>query len=38
MGYNLGSEDPDEVEYYKKIKIEILKDSSFRYLGIQRSD
>ena len=35
MGYGLGSEDPEELAYYEKIKKEIEKNKNF---GIKRSD
>ena len=35
IGYRLGSEDPEELAYYEKIKKEIAKDKSN---GIQRTD
>ena len=38
MGYGLGSEDPEEVAYYKQIKEEIKKDREKRNLGISRTD
>ena len=38
MGYGLGSEDPEEVAYYKQIKEEMKKDRENRNLGIARSD
>tara|TARA_B100000700_G_C14795408_1_gene737977 strand:+ start:163 stop:327 length:165 start_codon:yes stop_codon:yes gene_type:complete len=38
MGYALGSEDPEEVEYYKKIKEEIKKDREEKYMGISIKD
>ncbi len=38
MGYSLGSEDPEEIAYYKQIKEEIKKDREHRNLGIVRSD
>ena len=38
MGYGLGSEDPEEVAYYKQIKEEIKEDRDNRNLGISRSD
>ncbi len=38
MGYDLGSEDPEEVAYYKQIKKEIKQDLEKRNLGISRTD
>ena len=38
MGYGIGSEDPEEVAYYKQIKEEIKKDRANGNLGISRSD
>ncbi len=38
MGYGLGSEEPEEVAYYKQIKEEIKKDRENGNLGISRSD
>ncbi len=38
MGYGLGSEDPEEVAYYKKIKEEMKADREKRNLGISRKD
>ena len=38
MGYGLGSEDPEELALYRKIKKEIKKDSQNRNMGIQRID
>ena len=38
MGYGLGSEDPEEVAYYKQIKEEMKKDRKNGNLGITRSD
>ena len=38
MGYGLGSEDPDELALYKKIKEEIQKENNYRNMGIQRTD
>ncbi len=36
MRYALGSEDPEEVAYYKQIKKEMKKDLENRNLGISR--
>ena len=38
MEYGLGSEDPEEVAYYKQIKEEMMKDRENGNLGIARSD
>ncbi len=38
MGYSLGSEDPEEVVYYKQIKEEMKKDRENENLGIARLD
>ena len=38
MGYGLGSEDPEEVAYYKQIKEEMEEDRENWNLGISRSD
>ena len=38
MGYGLGSEDPEEVAYYKQLKEEMKKDRENGNLGITRSD
>ena len=38
MGYGLGSEDPEELALYKKIKEEIQKENNYRNMGIQRTD
>ena len=38
MGYGLGSEDPEEVVYFQKIKKEMKQDREKRNLGISRSD
>ena len=38
MGYGLGSEDPEEVAYYLKVKEEIKKDKKNRNLGISKAD
>ena len=38
MGYGLGSEDPEEVAYYKQIKEKMKKDRENGNLGIARSD
>ena len=38
MGYGLGSEDPEELALFKKIKEEIQKENNDRNMGIQRTD
>ena len=38
MGYGLGSEDPEEVAYYKQIKEEMKQDRKKRNMGISRRD
>ena len=38
MGYGLGSEDPEEVAYYKQLKEEMKKDRENGNLGISRLD
>ena len=38
MGYRLGSDDPEEIAYYKKVKEEVSKDKKNRNLGIYRED
>ena len=38
MGYGLGSEDPEEVAYYKQIKEEMKRDRENGNLGISRLD
>ena len=38
MGYGLGSEDPEEIAYFQKIKEEMKQDREKRTLGISRSD
>ena len=38
MGYGLGSEDPEEVAYYKQIKEKMKKDRENGNLGVSRSD
>ena len=38
MGYGLGSEDPEELAYYDRIKEEIEKDRENRNIGTQRTD
>ncbi len=38
MGYALGSEDPEEIAYFKQIKEEMKQDREKGNLGISRSD
>tara|TARA_Y100001968_G_scaffold202299_1_gene185776 strand:+ start:728 stop:892 length:165 start_codon:yes stop_codon:yes gene_type:complete len=38
MGYGLGSEDPEELALYERIKKEIEKESNNRNMGILRTD
>ena len=38
MGLGLGSEDPEEFEYYNKIREEMKKDVKNGYKGIKRTD
>ena len=38
MGYGLGSDDPEEVDFYNKIKEEMKEDKKNRYMGITRED
>ena len=38
MGYGLGSEDPEEVAYYKQVKEKMKQDREKRNLGISRTD
>ena len=38
MGYGIGSEDPDEIVYYNKVKDEMEKDISNWKMGIKRTD
>ena len=38
MGYGLGSNNPEEIAYYNKIKVEINKDKKNRNMGIERED
>ncbi len=38
MGYGLGSNDPEEITYYNKVKEEINKDNKNRNMGIPRED
>jgi len=38
MEYQLGSDDPDEIAYYIKIKTEMGKDKNGKHMGIPRAD
>ena len=38
MGYSLGSEDPEEVAYYKQIKEGMKRNREKRNLGVSRKD
>ena len=38
MGYGLGSDDPEEIAYYNKVKADINQDKKNRNLGISRED
>ncbi|WP_269621714.1 hypothetical protein [Prochlorococcus marinus] len=38
MGYGVGSDDPEEVAYYKQIKEEMKKERGKRNMGISRTD
>ena len=38
MGYGLGSDDPEEIAYYNKVKEELTKDKNDRNMGIPRED
>ncbi len=38
LGYGLGSDDPEEVTFYNKIKEELKKDRKNRNMGIVRED
>ena len=38
MGYGLGSEDPEELNYYQIIKEKIKKMKDNRNMGVQRID
>ena len=38
MGYRLGSDDPEEVAYYKQVKEKMKQDREKRNLGISRTD
>ena len=37
MGYGLGSEDPEEIAYFKQVKEEMKQDREKRNLGISRT-
>ena len=38
MGYRLGSEDPEELAYYNKIREEMKQDRTKGNMGIERTD
>ena len=38
MGYGLGSDDPEEVAFYKKIREEMKSDYMGGHIGISRED
>tara|TARA_B100000579_G_scaffold300277_1_gene250284 strand:+ start:165 stop:329 length:165 start_codon:yes stop_codon:yes gene_type:complete len=38
MGYGLGSEDPEELNYYQMIKEEMKKIKNNRNIGVKRID
>ena len=38
MRYGLGSNDPEEIDYYNKIKSQILGTNKHTYIGIPRED
>ena len=38
IGYQLGSEDSEELEYYNKVKEEMKKDQRNGSMGISRND
>ena len=38
MGYGIGSEEPEELVYYNKIKNDIEKDRKNGNMGVQRTD
>ena len=38
MGYGLGSEDPEELDYYEMIKNEIQKEKRSKNIVVQRTD
>ena len=38
MGYDLGSDNPEEIAYFNKLKEEIKKNKMNRNMGIQRED
>ena len=38
MGYGLGSDDPDEIAYYNKVKADINQDKKNRNMVIPRED
>tara|TARA_Y100001968_G_scaffold151129_1_gene138307 strand:- start:261 stop:425 length:165 start_codon:yes stop_codon:yes gene_type:complete len=38
MGYDLGSEDPEEIAFFEMIKKKIARDRESKNIGIQRID
>ena len=38
MGYGLGSDNPEEIAYFNKLKEEINENKMSRNMGIQRDD
>ena len=38
MGYGLGSEHPEEISYFQKIKEEMKRDREKRNMGVSRTD
>ena len=38
MGFEIGSDDPEEIAYYNKVKVETNKDKKTRNMGIPRDD
>ena len=38
MGYGLGSEAPEEIAFYKKIKQEMIEDKNKGHMGVARED
>ncbi len=38
MGYRLGSNNPEELHYYNKVKEEINKDKGKLNMGVERED
>ena len=38
MGYGIGTEDPEEIAYYNKVKAKINKDKKNINMGVPRDD